>query len=158
LLMRRTLALVLALPLCTATAAYAGDAALEAPIQKMEQGFNTGNLDLVRSVHVAAPTIIDEPPPFAWSGPGSLDRWLGDLAKEEATTGKTEGKVDLGTPIRETVNGDRAYVVTPSAYTFKQKGKTMRETGTITFVLVKAGAEWKIESWVWTSPEAAPVG
>ncbi len=43
--------------------------------------------------------------------------------------------------------GDHAYVVTPCTYSFKQNGQAMRETGTITFVLVKNRSAWKIASW-----------
>jgi hypothetical protein len=33
----------------------------------------------------------------------------------------------------------------------------MRETGTMTFALVKQSADWKIRAWTWTSPKAVPV-
>jgi len=137
--------------------AHAGDAAVEAPIRQMMQGLNTGDIKLVKAAHVAAPTIIDETHPFVWSGKGSFDRWVAQLTRNEAEEGKTDGVVWFGDPVRETVAGDHAYVFTPSTYSFKQKGQTMRETGTITFVLVKKASGWKIASWAWTSPDAAPV-
>jgi len=87
----------------------------------------------------------------------AFDSWSSALAKAEAAEGKTGGKVAIGAPVRETIVGDRAYVVTPSTYTFKQKGQTMREAGTLTIVLIKGKAGWKIQAWAWTSPEAAPL-
>ncbi|WP_375390647.1 hypothetical protein [uncultured Sphingomonas sp.] len=74
-----------------------------------------------------------------------------------AGAGKTGGKVALGPVTRESVIGDRAYVLVPSAYTFQQKGRRMRETGTMTFALVRQAADWKIQSWTWSSPEGVPV-
>ena len=71
--------------------------------------------------------------------------------------GKTGGIVAIGAITRESVMGNHAYVIFPSTYTFQQKGKTMRETGSMTFALVKQGAEWKITAWTWSSPEAVPV-
>jgi hypothetical protein len=65
--------------------------------------------------------------------------------------------VTLTPVVDEVVHGDRAYVVTRSSYTYKQKGRTMREAGCTSFVLVKTDAEWKIASWSWASPAAAPV-
>lgn len=45
--------------------------------------------------------------------------------------------VALGPITRESVIGNNAYVVVPSTYTFQQAGRKMRETGTMTFALVK---------------------
>ena len=33
----------------------------------------------------------------------------------------------------------------------------MREAGSMTYVLIKIGAEWKIQSWAWTSPDAKAI-
>jgi hypothetical protein len=149
-----SLAIALAIP----SIAHAGDAALEAPIRQMEAAFNKGDVAAAKATHVASPTIIDEVAPYVWSGPGAIDRWLGDLGKDDAATGKTDGKVWIGTPVRESIVGTSGYVFAPCTYTFHEGGRTMRETGTITFALVKTDAGWKIAAWTWTSPEAVPVG
>jgi hypothetical protein len=142
----------------TAAAAHAADSAVTAPIRTMMAAFNKGDGALAKSTHVAAPMIVDEPTaPFAWSGPNAFDDWLAALGKAEAKAGKTGGKVALGPFTRTSVMGDRAYVVVPSTYTFQQAKRTMRETGTMTFALVKQAADWKIQAWTWSSPEAVPV-
>jgi hypothetical protein len=142
----------------TAVGAHAADRAVESPIRTMVAAFNKGDVALAKSTHVAAPMILDEPTaPFAWSGPDAFDDWLAALGKSEAKAGKTGGKVALGTFTRASVMGDRAYVVVPSTYTFQQAKRTMRETGTMTFALVKQAAEWKIQAWTWTSPEATRI-
>lgn len=144
--------------LLAATPAPAADRAVEAPIRTMVEAFNKGDVALARSVHVAAPMILDEPTaPFAWSGTNAFDEWLAALARSEAAGGRTGGKVALGTVTRASVSGDHAYVVVPSTYRFRQAGRAMRETGTMTFALVKQGPEWKIRAWTWTSPEAVAV-
>lgn len=144
----------LAAMMLAASPAFA-DPAVEAPIRAMEAGFNTGDIAKAKAAHVAAPTILDEPTaPYVWSGATAFDDWVAALGRSEAAAGKTGGKVALGAPIRESVEGDRAYVITPSTYTFQQHGHTMRETGTITFALVRQTAGWKIAAWTWTSPEA----
>jgi len=72
-----------------------------------------------------------------------------------------ELEVDTGISERSAVDarvsGDRAYVIIPATYTFKQKGQTLRETAQMTFVLAKEASGWKIHAWTWTGPEAAPV-
>jgi len=142
----------------TAAGGHAADSPVTAPIRTMVVAFNNGDVALARSTHVAAPMIVDEPTaPFAWSGPNAFDDWLAALGNSEAQAGKTGGKVALGPFTRTSVMGDRAYVVVPSTYTFQQAKRTMRETGTMTFALVKQAADWKIQAWTWSSPEAVPV-
>jgi len=155
--MKPLIAFAALLACLVAPAAFARDAAIEATIHRMMDGFNKGDVAAVKALHVAAPTIVDEVAPFHWSGPGAFDSWIGDLGKAEAAEGKTDGVVWFGDPVAEAVAGDRAYVVTPCSYTFKQKGKTLRETGLMSFVLVKQGTDWKIESWTWGSPTAVVV-
>jgi ketosteroid isomerase-like protein len=156
--MKTLFALAAAITLVAAPSAYAADAAVEAPIRAMIDGFNKGDIAAVKAAHVASPTILDEvAAPFAWEGPTAFDDWLATMGKTESARGRTDGKVAIGAITRETVEGDTAYVIAPSTYTFKQKGVTMRETGTLTWVLVKESAGWKIRSWAWTSPEAKAV-
>jgi ketosteroid isomerase-like protein len=155
--MKSILALSAAAILISATAAQAGDAAVEATIRKFNDAFNKGDVDAARALHVGAPVIIDEPAPHYWSGPKAFDAWLGDLTKSEAAEGKTDGQVMVGAPTREVVSGDRAYVITPSTYTFKQKGVTYREVAQMTFVMAKEASGWKIAAWTWTGPEGVPV-
>ena len=146
-----------ALFLACVSAASANDAAVDATISQFATAFNKGDMKTAKALHAGSPTIIDEVPPHLWSGPNAFDSWSAALAKSEAAEGKSGGQVKIGTPTRETVSGDHAYVIAPSSYTFKQKGMTMRETAQFTFVLDKDAAGWKIASWTWTGPEAKPV-
>ena len=143
--------------LLIAPMASARDAGIATTIRTMMDGFNKGDIAAVKAVHVTDPTIIDNVAPFAWSGTGSFDKWLGDLGKSEAAAGKSEGKVWFGDSVDEQIAGGQAYVVAPCTYTYKQGGKTMRESGFIAFVLVKAGATWKVASWSWASPAGVAV-
>ena len=145
------------LALMTGTMAFAADTT-ETPIRAMLDAFNRGDVKAAKAAHVAAPTIVDEPVgPYIWSGPNAFDSWVAALAKSEADKGETGGKVALGPTMRTSITGNTAYAVVPSTYTFQRSGRTMRETGTMTFALVKQGESWKIRAWTWTSPEAVPV-
>ncbi len=147
---------VLAAAVCLAVPVSARDLAVEAPIQRMMDGFNKGDIASVKSAHVASPTIVDNVSPFVWSGPNAFDQWVADLTKAEAAEGKTEGVVTFAPVVDEVVRGDRAYVVTRSIYAYKEKGRSMREVGYTSFVLTKVGSEWKVESWSWASPSGVP--
>ena len=155
--MKLTLAAVAVFALA-AGAAHAGDPAVEAPIHQMMDGFNKGDIKAVKALHVPSPVIVDEfGPPYVWTGPRAFDSWVAGLAKSEAAEGKTGGVVNFAAPIRESIVGQTAYVVTSCTYSYKQAGKTFKETGTTTFVLVKVRSGWKIKSWTWASPEGVPV-
>ena len=49
------------------------------------------------------------------------------------------------------VTGDRAYVVVPASYKYKEHGKPVSETGsTFTVALQKGPAGWLIAGWAWS--------
>jgi hypothetical protein len=156
--MRAVAVAITAFALWSGAPVYAADNAIEAPIRTMIAAFNKGDVALAKSTHVNAPMILDEPTaPYAWSGPKAFDDWIAALGKSEKAAGKTGGVVTLGAATRTSVMGQHAYVVVPSTYTFQQAKRTMRETGTMTFGLVKRPQGWKIQAWTWTSPQAVPV-
>lgn len=155
--MKSIFALTAGAVLLLASAAQAGSAGVEATVRQFGDAFNKGDITAVKALHSAAPTITDEVSPYNWSGPNAFETWLADLGKAEAAEGKTGGQARVGTPTRELVSGDHAYVIAPSTYTFKQKGVTLREVAQMTFVMVKGSQGWKITAWTWTGRAGVPV-
>ncbi|MFL6736311.1 MAG: nuclear transport factor 2 family protein [Sphingomonas sp.] len=96
-------------------------------------------------------TIVDEFGPHVWSGPGSAQRWLDDYTKDAVATGVTGGRVDYSKPLQATSDGTTAYIVLPTTYRFLQKGAKMAEPGSMTFVMKRSGADWKIASWTYSA-------
>ena len=154
--MKSLIVLTLAASLLAAGAAQAADPAIAAPIHQFEAAFNKGDMKAAKATHIAAPTIVDEVAPFYWSGPTAFDAWLAASTKADTAGGVTDDHIVVKAPSREVVEGDTAYVISPSIYTYKEKGAPMRETGQMTFVMAKTKAGWKIANWTWTSPEAKP--
>ena len=151
------IAIVGASVLLLASSARAGDAGVEGAIAAFGTAFNKGDIPAAKATMAPSVMITDEVAPYVWSGSGSLDAWLGDLARSEAADGKTGAVVAIDPPTREIVSGDHAYVIVPSTYTFKQKGTPMRETAQMTFALVRGSAGWKIAAWTWTGPDPVPL-
>ena len=59
-------------------------------------------------------------------------------------------RLTLRSPRHADITADRAYVVRPADYTYKLKGKVVKETGSIlTVVLQKGAAGWRISAWTW---------
>lgn len=124
---------------------------VNAPIKKMLDAFNSGDVAAIKSVYVAGDvSITDEVPPYHWSGANANDTWLGDLAKYEKAQGFSETRVGYATSVRSEIDGDSAYVVVPTTYSWKQNGKAMTEDAHMTFVLKKEGDGWKISGWTWS--------
>lgn len=140
-----------------AVPALAKDAAVEAPITQFLEAFNKGDIAAAATTHADDAHITDEVAPYFWGGHDVVKRWAADYAKDAAAKGITDPKVVLGAPTRELIEGDRAYVIAPSVYTFTLKGVAMREAAQMTFALRKLQAGWKIVAWTWTGPDATPV-
>jgi hypothetical protein len=137
-----------------ALAAPTDDELMTAP-RKFIEALDKSRPDAAAALMTADATMIDEFPPFAWSGPDAFTHWLADYkALVAASPG---GKVKLGDPITTRVSGDLAYVVCASSETFKVKGVRMAETARMVFALRREDGAWKIAAWTWAArkPHAA---
>lgn len=142
--------------LCAPAAAQAPDPQIVAPIQKFMDSFNKGDAAGAAATHASTPDlfILDEVPPYAWTGAKAFNAWAADLESDAKANGITDQSVKISAPTRTEVHGDHAYVIVPSVYAFKQKGVAMSETAQMTFVLKKGGSGWLIHGWTWTGPRA----
>jgi hypothetical protein len=132
-----------------AIAAPADD--VTAPIHQFIDGFNSGNVKSAYAAYATGNvTIIDEFPPHRWVGPNAPRAWAADYTKHARARGITDGKVEYGKPTREEIEGKLAYVIIPTVYRYKERGKPLVEEGQMTFVLNSGAAGWKISSWTWS--------
>ena len=119
-------------------------------VRQFVDGFNQNDTKLLTAACLDPMSIIDEFPPHEWHGTGALQKWLDDYDVDAKKNGITDGRVTLGTPRHIDIAADRAYVVIPTNYTYKMKGKRMKETGSMwTFALQKVAAGWRITGWSW---------
>jgi ketosteroid isomerase-like protein len=146
--------LALATMLAAASPVRAQQAAQQAEVMAtvngFVDGFNKGDTKSFTKVCASETSIIDEFPPHEWHGVGACAAWAKDYNANAKKQAITDGLVTLGKATHVDVTGDRAYVVVPSDYTWKEKGKPMKESGsTFTFALRKTGPSWKIIGWSW---------
>ena len=136
---------LLATTLMLAAPAYASDKDdAMVPIKAFIDGINKGDMKAAAAAHVDAPSIIDEFAPHHWS---SLDTWAADYGKDSARLGASDGRLTMHKVHRLTIEGDAGYAVIPTDYSYKVKGKTIVEHGTITYALTRAAGNWKIAAW-----------
>jgi ketosteroid isomerase-like protein len=146
------LAMMLAATASPIHAQAARQAEVMATINRFVEGFNKGDTKALVKSCAAETAIIDEFPPHAWHGVGACAAWAKDYNANAKQFDITDGLVTLGKPSHLDVTGDRAYVVVPSDYTWKQKGKSMKETGSaFSFAMQKVGPAWKIAGWSWAA-------
>ena len=94
-------------------------------------------------------SIIDEFPPHEWHGPTACADWWKGLLAYNDKSGVTDGSATLGTPQTVDVNEDHAYYVAPMKYTYKQRGKSIKETASFAVALRRTQAGWRITGWAY---------
>ena len=126
-----------------------------APVHQFVDAFNKGDIKTLVASCADQTSILDEFPPHEWHGTGACAKWVSDFDADAKKNGITDGVVTLGKPSHVDIAADRAYVVVPANYTFKQKGKPVSEVGSIialTLQMIPAG--WRITGWSWAKHEA----
>ena len=94
-------------------------------------------------------SILDEFPPHAWHGPTACADWWKELLAYDEKSGITAGDATLGKPWTVDVTGDQAYFVAPMTYTYKQNGKSVKESAAFAVALKRTQAGWRITSWTY---------
>ncbi len=125
--------------------------AVMAVVNQFTDALNKGDTKTAAAACADQTSIIDEFPPHEWHGAGGCAKWMTDYDADAKKNGITDGPVTLGTPKHVTVTADRAYVVVPADYSYKEKGKPVKEVGSrLTVALQKVPAGWRITGWSWT--------
>jgi len=122
-----------------------------AVVNQFTDAFNKGDTKAAAAVCAEQTSIIDEFPPHEWHGAGGCGKWMADFDADAKKNGITDGNVKLAAPKHVDVTGDRAYIVVPADFSFKQKGKPVKEAGSLlTVALQKGGNGWRITGWSWS--------
>jgi hypothetical protein len=143
--------LVLALSILAAAPAAAEDKTdVMTTVHQFIDGFNKSDVKTAVAACADQASIIDEFPPYEWHGARACSQWAADFDADAKKNGITPGAVTLGKTRHLDVTGDRAYVVVPTEYAFKQKGRAVKEKGaTLAVALQKGAAGWRIVAWTW---------
>ena len=142
--------ILVAVACAAAPAAAAAQADVMAPVHQFVDAFNKGDTTTAAAACAAQASIIDEFPPHEWHGPGACMAWMHAYDADAMKNGITDGMVTLDKPRHVDVTGDRAYVVVPANYSYKQRGKVVEEKGSIlTLSLQNGPSGWKLTGWTW---------
>lgn len=92
---------------------------------------------------------IDNFTPHIWRDNGCAG-WASGYVAVMRSDGDIGGIFTLGTPKRDDVSRDRAYIVVPAKFTYSEKGKPGRVLGLLTYVMKRTTAGWQIAAWVFS--------
>jgi hypothetical protein len=110
--------------------------------------------------HAPNPVIVDEFPPYLWSGADAPERWLADLAKffskHDTGAGPNSVRFDHAAPAQAQSDGNSAYVMIPVMLRLRVGGKPLSASGQIAFVMTRTREAWKIASWTYSAPPPSP--
>ena len=138
-------------PAAASKAAASDKRDVMAVVNQFNDSLNKGDTKTALAACAAPSSIIDEFPPHQWQGPTACADWANDFDTYNKKYGITHAIAKFGKPRHVDITGDRAYVVVPATYTYKQKGKRVTESGsTLTVALQKVAAGWRITGWAWT--------
>lgn len=150
----RTIIVAFAIALAVGPAAASDkseNAAVMAAVNQFNDGMNKGDTKTALATCASPAFIIDEFPPHSWSGATACADWANDFDAFNKKSGVTDVKATLGKPRHVDITGDRAYVVVPATYTYKEKGKRVTESGsTLTAAMQKGADGWRITAWTWS--------
>ena len=124
------------------------------PIMAVGVAVNSGNGAGLAGLYTSDAVVGDEFAPFAWTGAGAGQAWLGTLEKFLGSLKMSGFKAVAQEPTEYQTDGMNAYVVLPLVLT-GMTSKPFHETGFLTFTLRKAYADWKITSQVWTTSSSS---
>ena len=118
-------------------------------VHQWVDGFNKGDMKSMAATCADQTSIIDDFAPHEWHGVGACSKWSSDFQAFTHAGEITEPAVTVGKPWHIDVKADRAYVVAPTTFSFKQKGKPVMEKGIVTMALQKTATAWRITGWAW---------
>ena len=150
--MKRILAALATAALATGVAGATDKTDVMAVVHRYTDDFNKGGTQSSLALCAEQAIIIDDFPPYEWSGSGACAKWLSDFHAFTPQIQLTDLVVTLGKARHVYVTADRAYVVVPATVTAKEQGKPVHETGaTWTFALQKGPSGWRIAGWAFAS-------
>jgi ketosteroid isomerase-like protein len=125
------------------------DPAMLALPAKMAAAVIANDAATLRSACAAKAAVIDEFPPYSWSGTDACVHWAAGFAAFGKAMKMSGFKAAVAAKPFVDVSGDHAYMVAQVRFDGMMAGKPVSEQGTWTFVCVKSGGAWKVTNLTW---------
>lgn len=120
-----------------------------AAVHRFVEAVNNDDVDLAQAACAGETSIIDDFPPYEWTGPGATTRWYRDMAGMAGGYGMSEWLVRVDEPRHLMVSDRLAYVVVPVEARWLEDGTPAERTGYFTASLREGDDEWRISAFAW---------
>jgi Domain of unknown function (DUF4440) len=147
----RAIALVALLSVALPAAAAAPNGAVMQTLNGVLAAANADNGTKLNAYFISDATVVDDFPPFSWTGADAGARWWSASDKDLVKHGIVGLHAVLGTISRLAVVGNDAYVIAPLTISYAIKGRPAHSNGLWTLTLHQDGGSWKIASATWTT-------
>jgi ketosteroid isomerase-like protein len=118
--------------------------------------FRSGDLVAFKAAWAPSVEIVDDVPPYLWSGERSLERWIDDTGTAIAKLNLADLDIRAKTPLHVEITGDAAYVVLPVVVSYKRAGKSYIQEGTQVLVMKRTKDGWKMRTMSYAAAPAIP--
>ena len=119
-------------------------------VRQFVEAFNRHDVDGMQAACADSTSIIDDFPPYEWSGPLATTSWYREMAGMASGYGMADWSVTLGEPRHVIVSDGHAYVVVPADVRWLQDGAPAERTCAVTMTLRDGDQGWGISSLAWT--------
>lgn len=118
-------------------------------VRRFVEGFNADDTDVMQAACADGTSIIDDFPPYQWTGPGATTRWYRDMAGMAAQYAMSDWSVTVDEPRHLIVSDGLAYVVVPVEARWLEEGRPADRTGYLTAALGEVADGWRISAFAW---------
>lgn len=130
-----------------------------APVEAVIAAIKSDNAVALSTLYSNNAVIVDEQPPFEWTGPDAGARWLAASSDSKWSRRIARFRAALA-DIRVDSSSGSAYVIVAGAFSSANSKEPWQQHGTLTFTLKELNNHWKVISQVWaqTPCSLAPAG
>lgn len=145
------LGIALTATLCAPAAAAPPPPAIMATINGALARGNADDASGLNAYFTASSIVIDDFPPYLWTGPNAAAKWWHALDSLNAMLHVTKLHFTIGNVTQVYSSTGVAYASVPLTITYLYKGTPQKDTGMWAVTLKQTGATWKIVSGSWAS-------
>jgi SnoaL-like domain len=124
-------------------------AQVTAAIDALVRAVNEGHFGETASAFTDEPVIVEDIPPYRWSGPDAPARWLAAMGANAAHLGVTSVTMQTGKPTRLEIDNGHAYAVVPGTLHLSMSNGEVSAEGVLVVTLQLRRGCWLISSLAW---------
>lgn len=119
-------------------------------VRRFVEGFNNDDVEVAQAACADETSIIDDFPPYQWTGHEATTRWYRDMARWAAEYRMSDWSVMLDEPRHVIVSDRRAYVVVPVAARWLEDRSPAERTGSLAVALLEPVQGWRVSAFAWS--------